>query len=122
MQYIYTTGFQNAHIGYASAASFVLMLILMAIALIQLAVNRRREARRCRHDLPATRRAAATPRRVTDQVTKRRRPAARTARVPPMAVAATALLWVFIIVFGFPVLWFVLSPFKPAAASSSPTR
>ncbi|MBK0296576.1 sugar ABC transporter permease [Bacillus sp. S34] len=35
VQYIYTNGFQNAHIGYASAASMVLMLILMAIALIQ---------------------------------------------------------------------------------------
>ena len=46
VQYIYTNGFQNAHIGYASAASMVLMLILMAIALIQLAVNRRTEARR----------------------------------------------------------------------------
>ncbi|MCT9620702.1 carbohydrate ABC transporter permease [Curtobacterium sp. C2H10] len=28
-------------------------------------------------------------------------------------MAATALLWVFIIAFGFPVLWFVLSAFKP---------
>jgi len=31
----------------------------------------------------------------------------------PQAIAATALLWVFIIAFGFPVLWFVLSAFKP---------
>ncbi|MFJ3322028.1 carbohydrate ABC transporter permease [Curtobacterium sp. NPDC086286] len=31
----------------------------------------------------------------------------------PRAIAATALLWVFIIAFGFPVLWFVLSAFKP---------
>jgi len=46
VQYIYTNGFQNAHIGYASAASMVLMLILMAIALIQLAMNRRTESRR----------------------------------------------------------------------------
>ncbi|MFS0730014.1 sugar ABC transporter permease [Curtobacterium sp. 1P10AnD] len=46
VQYIYTNGFQNAHIGYASAASMVLMLILMAIALIQLALNRRTEKRR----------------------------------------------------------------------------
>ncbi|TCK59291.1 sugar ABC transporter permease [Curtobacterium sp. PhB136] len=46
VQYIYTNGFQNAHIGYASAASMVLMLILMAIALIQLALNRRTESRR----------------------------------------------------------------------------
>jgi len=44
VQYIFTTGFQRGQIGYASAASFVLMLILMAIALIQLTVNRRREA------------------------------------------------------------------------------
>ncbi|MDX3070731.1 sugar ABC transporter permease, partial [Streptomyces sp. ND04-05B] len=32
-------------IGYASAASFVLMLILMAVAIIQLIVNRRVENR-----------------------------------------------------------------------------
>jgi alpha-1,4-digalacturonate transport system permease protein len=44
VQYIFTTGFQRGQIGYASAASFVLMLILMAIALFQLFVNRRREA------------------------------------------------------------------------------
>ncbi|NAZ81821.1 ABC transporter permease subunit [Kineococcus sp. R8] len=44
VQYIFTTGFQRGQIGYASAASFVLMLILMAIALVQLSVNRRREA------------------------------------------------------------------------------
>ncbi|WP_066520947.1 carbohydrate ABC transporter permease [Curtobacterium ammoniigenes] len=41
VQYIYQTGFQRGQIGYASAASFVLMIILMAVALIQLAVNRR---------------------------------------------------------------------------------
>lgn len=41
VQYIYQTGFQRGQIGYASAASFVLMIILMVIALIQLAVNRR---------------------------------------------------------------------------------
>jgi alpha-1,4-digalacturonate transport system permease protein len=44
VQYIYKTGFKNAHIGYASAASFVLMLILMIIAGIQLMINRRRES------------------------------------------------------------------------------
>ncbi|MFK4089534.1 carbohydrate ABC transporter permease [Kribbella sp. NPDC020789] len=44
VQYIYTKGFQRAQIGYASAASFVLMLILMVIALVQLALNRRKEA------------------------------------------------------------------------------
>ena len=46
VQYIYQTGFQQGQIGYASAASFILMLILMAIAIIQLAVNRRTERRR----------------------------------------------------------------------------
>ncbi|MET7280569.1 sugar ABC transporter permease [Kribbella sp. NPDC005582] len=44
VQYIYTKGFQRAQIGYASAASFVLMLILMVIALVQLALNRRKES------------------------------------------------------------------------------
>lgn len=43
VQYIYQTGFQNAKIGYASAASIVLMVILMIIALTQLTINRRRE-------------------------------------------------------------------------------
>lgn len=46
VQYIYTTGFQNAQVGYASAASVILMLILMAIALVQLALNRRTERKR----------------------------------------------------------------------------
>lgn len=41
VQYIYQTGFQRGQIGYASAASFILMIILMAVALIQLAVNRK---------------------------------------------------------------------------------
>lgn len=45
VQYIYNTGFNLGQIGYASAASFVLMVILMAVALIQLAVNRRMENR-----------------------------------------------------------------------------
>ncbi|MEU2336235.1 sugar ABC transporter permease [Streptomyces sp. NPDC006654] len=45
VQYIYQTGFQRGQIGYASAASFVLMLILMAVAVIQLIVNRRVENR-----------------------------------------------------------------------------
>jgi alpha-1,4-digalacturonate transport system permease protein len=44
VQYIYKTGFKNAHIGYASAASFVLMFILMIVAGIQLMINRRRES------------------------------------------------------------------------------
>ncbi|WP_431277768.1 carbohydrate ABC transporter permease [Leifsonia poae] len=46
VQYIYQTGFQQGQIGYASAASFILMIILMAIAIIQLAVNRQTERRR----------------------------------------------------------------------------
>ncbi|WP_371667659.1 sugar ABC transporter permease [Streptomyces sp. NBC_00289] len=45
VQYIYQTGFKTGQIGYASAASFVLMLILMAVAIIQLIVNRRMENR-----------------------------------------------------------------------------
>ncbi|MFI7404208.1 carbohydrate ABC transporter permease [Streptomyces sp. NPDC049541] len=45
VQYIYQTGFQRGQIGYASAASFVLMLILMAVAVVQLIVNRRVENR-----------------------------------------------------------------------------
>lgn len=43
VQYIYTYGFKRAQIGYASAASFVLLLILMVIALIQFRINRRQE-------------------------------------------------------------------------------
>ncbi|MFJ9539626.1 carbohydrate ABC transporter permease [Streptomyces sp. NPDC101225] len=45
VQYIYQTGFNRGQIGYASAASFVLMLVLMAVAVIQLIVNRRVENR-----------------------------------------------------------------------------
>ncbi|MGI5380322.1 carbohydrate ABC transporter permease [Streptomyces sp. CA-251387] len=45
VQYIYQTGFKSGQIGYASAASFVLMLILMAVAIVQLMVNRRVENR-----------------------------------------------------------------------------
>jgi alpha-1,4-digalacturonate transport system permease protein len=45
VQYIYQTGFKAGQIGYASAASFVLMLFLMGVALIQLMVNRRVENR-----------------------------------------------------------------------------
>jgi alpha-1,4-digalacturonate transport system permease protein len=44
VQYIYKTGFHRAQIGYASAASFVLMLLLMTIAIVQLFLNRRRES------------------------------------------------------------------------------
>lgn len=43
VQYIYETGFGRARIGYASAASMVLMVILVAVALVQLAVNRSQE-------------------------------------------------------------------------------
>ncbi|MEV1063523.1 sugar ABC transporter permease [Streptomyces sp. NPDC050263] len=45
VQYIYQTGFKSGQIGYASAASFVLMLILMGVAIIQMMVNRRVENR-----------------------------------------------------------------------------
>jgi len=43
IQYIYNTGFNLGQIGYASAASFVLMIILMIVAFIQMGVNRRME-------------------------------------------------------------------------------
>jgi alpha-1,4-digalacturonate transport system permease protein len=42
VQYVYSAGFKRAQIGYASAASFVLLLILMVIALVQLLANRRK--------------------------------------------------------------------------------
>ncbi|NNC11567.1 sugar ABC transporter permease [Planctomonas sp. JC2975] len=45
VQYIYQTGFQRGQIGYASAASFILMIILMAVAVIQLFVNRKASSR-----------------------------------------------------------------------------
>jgi len=41
VQYIYKTGFAQANVGYASAASMVLLVILMIIALVQIAVSRR---------------------------------------------------------------------------------
>lgn len=44
VQYIYTKGFERAQVGYASAASFVLMLILMIVAIVQLSMNRRKES------------------------------------------------------------------------------
>lgn len=44
VQYIYRTGFERARVGYASAVSMVLMLILLVIALIQIRVNKKREA------------------------------------------------------------------------------
>ena len=43
VQYIYHTGFELNKVGYASAASFVLMLMLLVIALIQLRIDRRTE-------------------------------------------------------------------------------
>ena len=43
VKYIYQTGFQETRIGYGSAASLVLMLLLMAVAMLQILVNRRRE-------------------------------------------------------------------------------
>jgi alpha-1,4-digalacturonate transport system permease protein len=36
VQYIYQTGFERAHIGYASAVSMVLMVMLVIIAVVQL--------------------------------------------------------------------------------------
>ena len=46
VQYIYRSGFQNGQIGYASAASMVLMAILLVIALAQLWINKKRSAKR----------------------------------------------------------------------------
>ncbi|MFT4136393.1 carbohydrate ABC transporter permease [Microbacterium sp.] len=43
VQYIYRTGFERADIGYASAASMVLMVILIVIALIQLRFDKRND-------------------------------------------------------------------------------
>lgn len=40
VQYIYRTGFERANIGYASAASFVLMIILLVIAIVQMRFDR----------------------------------------------------------------------------------
>ncbi|MEU4161575.1 sugar ABC transporter permease [Actinoplanes sp. NPDC026670] len=42
VQYIYETGFKRAQIGYASAASFVLLLILVVVAVLQLIASRRK--------------------------------------------------------------------------------
>ena len=41
VQYIYETGFNQSRIGYASAASMVLLVILVIVALIQQAFNKR---------------------------------------------------------------------------------
>ncbi|WNB87081.1 sugar ABC transporter permease [Cellulomonas sp. ATA003] len=41
VQYIYRTGFERADIGYASAASMVLMVVLIVIAVIQLRFDRK---------------------------------------------------------------------------------
>lgn len=42
VQYIYETGFKRYQIGYASAASFVLLLILVIVAVLQLIASRRK--------------------------------------------------------------------------------
>ncbi|MDT3316496.1 sugar ABC transporter permease [Microbacterium sp. KSW4-11] len=41
VQYIYETGFKQSEIGYASAASMILLVILMVIAIVQLRISRR---------------------------------------------------------------------------------
>ncbi|MDR7113809.1 alpha-1,4-digalacturonate transport system permease protein [Microbacterium trichothecenolyticum] len=43
VQYIYRTGFERADVGYASAASMVLMVILIIIALIQMRFDKRND-------------------------------------------------------------------------------
>ncbi|GIF41494.1 carbohydrate ABC transporter permease [Actinoplanes xinjiangensis] len=42
VQYIYETGFKRTQMGYASAASFVLLLILVIVAVLQLIASRRK--------------------------------------------------------------------------------
>ncbi|NDL57145.1 carbohydrate ABC transporter permease [Phytoactinopolyspora mesophila] len=44
VQYIYETGFERSLIGYASAASMILLVILMIIAIIQLRISKRKNA------------------------------------------------------------------------------
>ena len=44
IQYIYETGFKRADVGYASAVSMILLVILLSIAMLQMWVNRRRAA------------------------------------------------------------------------------
>lgn len=41
VQYIYETGFSNSRIGYASAASMILLVILVIVSLIQMWFNKR---------------------------------------------------------------------------------
>ncbi|NQX14289.1 carbohydrate ABC transporter permease [Rathayibacter sp. VKM Ac-2857] len=44
VQYIFQTGFAQSNVGYASAASMVLLVILLIIAAIQLAISKRSQA------------------------------------------------------------------------------
>ncbi|MFC4630380.1 carbohydrate ABC transporter permease [Promicromonospora alba] len=44
VQYIYETGFERSLVGYAAAASMVLLVILMVIAIIQLRISKRNNA------------------------------------------------------------------------------
>src|SRR5690348_1690630 len=44
---------------------------------------------------------------------RRRRPARPTGELPEK-IWTTAVMWLLIVVYGIPVLWFVLSSFKPA--------
>ncbi|WJX99897.1 carbohydrate ABC transporter permease [Curtobacterium sp. 458] len=61
-----------------------------------------------------TRSVTTAGRRAAKRAAKRAATRGGLDRVPkPKAIAVSALLWVFIIGFGFPVLWFVLSAFKP---------
>ena len=43
VQYIYQTGFERADIGYASAVSMVLMVILIVIAVVQMRFDKRND-------------------------------------------------------------------------------
>ncbi|ROR73125.1 carbohydrate ABC transporter permease [Bogoriella caseilytica] len=45
IQYIYETGFERAAMGYASAASMIFLVVLLALAFIQLMVSRRGKAK-----------------------------------------------------------------------------
>lgn len=66
------------------------------------------------NDGDPTRSVTTAGRRAAKRAAKRAATRGGLDRVPKAkAIAVSALLWVFIIGFGFPVLWFVLSAFKP---------
>lgn len=44
LQYVYETGFTTFQIGQASAASFVLLLVILSVSIVQLKIMNRQEA------------------------------------------------------------------------------